>query len=76
VDVWYLIIRTPVPSIHVWPLHDGTDPVATNTDIVAALAFLSGPADPSTVDGWDVSYSPGTPHPSLLAQATVHVSPP
>ena len=75
-DTWYAICRTPAPSIDVWPVGDMSDMVLAQAYVDAILALLSYPADWFNTDGWDLSLSPGTPHPSLLAQATVHDSPP
>lgn len=67
---WWLIIGTP-DGIHCWPLGD-SDPTRS---ILAAKVLLGVPpgAGPMLDDtAWDVQTSPGRPHDTLLARATIH----
>jgi hypothetical protein len=81
-DPWFLVIKTPAPSTDVWPM--GEEPADGDTEglalrdarVLAAKALLSVPYEWPEIPGWEVSYSPGTPHPSVLAGATVHDGPP
>jgi len=81
-DLWWLVIRTPAPSVDVWPM--GETPANGDTAglallearVLAAKALKSVPYEWPEIPGWEVSYSPGDPHPQVLAGATVHDDPP
>lgn len=76
-DIWYLIILHPgTPPYDVWPVGDGSDMDLQSQYIQAARDLLGYPTDEIFPPGWDCSVSTGMPHPSLLAQATLHDGPP
>lgn len=75
-DTWYLIIRTPDPSVDIWPVGDYSDIPLTDSYIAAGKALLSVPYEWPEIPGWAVSVAPGLPHPTLLAQGTLHEDPP
>jgi len=74
---WYLIVRSPVGGLEVWPVGDHTDEDLTAVRVAAGTQAAGVQyADGLPAPGWDVSLTPGTPHPEMLAVATVHGTPP
>ncbi len=77
-EQWYLTIRTPEPSLDVWPIVVDDAPVELrDARILAAKTLKSVPSDWFEYgQTWQVNYGPGLPHPTILAAATLHDSPP
>lgn len=81
-DLWWLVMRTPAPSVDVWPMGEdpGPDDIPgqelRQARITAARDLLGVPYEWMESPGYQVQYMPGPVHPNILAGATVHDDPP
>ena len=83
-DTWYLLMSTPAPNAqkHIWTMGEdpGPDDIPgqelRGARITAARDLLGVPYEWMEIGGYQVLYSPGPLHPSLLAGATIHDEPP
>lgn len=75
-SIWYALIRTPAPAVHLFELGEVEDPGPVwGQRREGICAELGVPDEWINVPGWDVSLLEGEPHPSLLAVAILHPLP-